>query len=172
VIPDSAYPNALLLDGTRAMTGDLNMNSKSINNVYYIRGKSGQYLNIASLGDCMEFRMNTTIYMELNALYGWISAVSLLPIAAASLGHSIAPWHRAFINILRGYGYKISIESTLYPAINNKWSLGIANYGWTSLWFAPTTAPVSPTAGCLYFDQATKKLYIFNGTKWEEVQSK
>jgi len=150
----------------------LNMDFKSISNVYYIRGKSGQYLNIASLGDAMCFRMDTTIYMELNALYGWISVVSLVPIAAASLGSSITPWNRAFINILRGYGRKISIESTLYPAINNKWSLGIADYGWTSLWLAPTTAPVSPTAGCLYFDQATKKLYIFNGTAWEEVQSK
>jgi len=30
VIPDSAYPNALLLDGSRAMTGDLNLGGKRL----------------------------------------------------------------------------------------------------------------------------------------------
>jgi len=31
VIPDSAYPNALLLDGSRAMTGDLNLGGNRLN---------------------------------------------------------------------------------------------------------------------------------------------
>ena len=33
VIPDAGYPNALLLDGTRAMTGNLDMNNNTIVNL-------------------------------------------------------------------------------------------------------------------------------------------
>lgn len=35
----------------------------------------------------------------------------------------------------------------------------------------PSSAPVSPSAGDIYFDVTTKKLLVYNGTAWETISS-
>jgi hypothetical protein len=34
---------------------------------------------------------------------------------------------------------------------------------------APTTAPSSPTAGMIYFDQNTSKLRCYDGSQWNDL---
>ena len=52
-----------------------------------------------------------------------------------------------------------------YNATADQWLNGYP----TQLQFTPTSTPLSPTAGLVYYDSGTNKLRCYNGTIWNDL---
>jgi len=82
----------------------------------------------------------------------------------------------SFPFVSAGGGY---IFGELVPYPDGSVDLGTPTYRWANIYamkvkhytdcILPTSQPSSPEAGSMYFDAATNKLYIFNGTTWVSV---
>ena len=70
-------------------------------------------------------------------------------------------------NYIIGVKYVASGESSVRIKIqNNGRAIVVGAYGWLTI---PTTEPLDPVAGCMYFDTSTGELKIYDGSAWKSV---
>ena len=194
-IADSQNPNALLLDGTRAMTGDFNLGNNDIlfgsgeanfGSVDHLirRAKVGDPLG-ADADDLLIDALDSIIFAGNLKGLGQSTFYSYFMMYPSSDAGSIF-YMRPYWDGARKLWFKVENESGLYDNVMI-FTIGPTSFvdipsagditmlsgkvlnNLAGVFRLPNSAPASPSANDCYFNASTNTLYIYNGTAWKSV---
>lgn len=168
-IPDSAYPNALLLDGTRAMTAPLPIVDVYLKRISPVALAIYQS-DLTTLASLRIYGLDTEGAYKFPELIGKVTNSVIRTLATETTIDLKAQDELGSLvicaQLIASNGWD-PIHRFDIPRLGDASLLsGRTLNSLNGIFRLPDSAPASPSANDCYFDASTNTLYVYNGTVW------